>query len=119
VLELYDIAEGIAETTVGHPMVVFSMDEFGPLNLLPRPGKQWAPVVSRGAKGSTSAPRRRRRRATYTRTKGVRHLFAALDLGRDRLYGHVKMNKKRTTFLAFCRYLRSLCPPEVRIAILG
>ncbi len=29
------------------------MDEFGPLNLLPRPGKQWAPVVVEATKGST------------------------------------------------------------------
>ena len=35
----------------------------------------------------------------------------------DTLYGHIKTNKKRTTFLAFCRYLRSLYPPSVRIAI--
>jgi hypothetical protein len=47
----------------------------------------------------------------------VRHLFAALDLGTDKMYGHVKVNKNRTTFLAFCRCLRSLYPPEVRIAI--
>jgi transposase len=117
VLELYDIAEGKAEPAKGDPTVVFSMDEFGPLNVLPRPGKQWAPVVSRHAKGSVSSPRRRRRRATYTRTQGVRHLLAALDMNRDMLYGHVKANKKRTTFLSFCRYLRSLYPPEVRIAI--
>jgi len=117
VLELYDIAEGKAEPAEGDPTVVFSMDEFGPLNLLPRPGKQWAPVVSRRSKGSPGAPRRRRRRATYTRTQGVRHLLAALDLNRDRLYGHVKANKKRTTFLAFCRYLRSLYSADVRIAI--
>ena len=93
------------------------MDEFGPLNLLPREGKQWAPVVRRAKKGSTSSPRRRRRRATYKRTKGVRHLLAALDMNRDRLYGHVKTTKNRTKFLEFCRYLRSLYPPEVRIAI--
>jgi len=117
VLELYDIAEGKAEPAKGDPTVVFSMDEFGPLNLLPRPGKQWAPVVSRRSKGSASSPRRRRRRATYRRTQGVRHLLAALDMNRDRLYGHVKANKNRTTFLSFCRYLRSLYPPEVRIAI--
>ncbi len=43
--------------------------------------------------------------------------MAALDLGTDKMYGHVKANKNRTTFLAFCRYLRSLYPPEVRIAI--
>jgi transposase len=117
VLELYDIAEGKTRPRRGDPTVVFSMDEFGPLNLLPRPGKQWAPVVGRRDKGDSSAPRRRRRRATYRRTKGVRHLMAALDMNRDKLYGHIKVTKNRTTFLEFCRYLRSLYPPEVRIAI--
>ncbi len=117
VLELYDIADGKAEPGEGDPTVVICMDEFGPLNLLPRPGKQWAPTVSSKNKGSTASPRRRRRRATYTRTQGVRHLFAALDLRTDKMYGHVKVNKNRTTFLAFCRYLRSLYPPQVRIAI--
>ena len=117
VLELYDIADGKAEPGRGDPTVVLCMDEFGPLNLLPRPGKQWAPVVSRRDPSSPSSPRRRRRRATYKRTQGVRHLFAALDLGTDKMYGHIKVNKNRTTFLAFCRYLRSLYPPEVRIAI--
>ena len=61
------------------------MDEFGPLNLLPRPGRQWAPVISRHDKGTTAAPRRRRNRATYKRTKGVRHLLAALDMNCDHL----------------------------------
>jgi len=117
VLELYDIADGKAEPGDGDPTVVICMDEFGPLNLLPRPGKQWAPVVSRKDKGSPDAPRRRRRRATYKRTQGVRHLMAALDLGTDKMYGHVKLNKNRTTFLAFCRYLRSLYPAKIRIAI--
>jgi transposase len=117
VLELYDIAEGKAAPGPGDPTVVFSMDEFGPLNLLPREGKQWAPVARRAEKGSTSSPRRRRRRATYKRTQGVRHLLAALDMNRDHLYGHVKTTKNRTKFLEFCRYLRSLYPPEVRIAI--
>ncbi|MDQ3354818.1 MAG: hypothetical protein M3507_10165, partial [Actinomycetota bacterium] len=87
------------------------------LRKLPRPGRQWAPVASKQDKDATASPRRRRRRATYTRTQGVRHLFAALDLGTDKMYGHVKVNKNRTTFLAFCRYRRSLYPPEVRIAI--
>jgi hypothetical protein len=99
-LELYDIAEGKAEPGAGDPTVVFSMDEFGPLNLLPRPGKQWAPVVGRKSKGSTSSPRRRRIRATCRRTQGVRHLLAALDMNRDKLYGHIEANKKRTTFLS-------------------
>ena len=30
----------------GDPTVVFCMDEFGPLNLQPHPGKQWAPVAA-------------------------------------------------------------------------
>jgi len=115
VLELYDIADGKSQPGEGDPTVVICMDEFGPLNLLPRPGKQWAPVAA--GKGSPASPRRRRRRATYKRTQGVRHLMAALDLRTNKMYGHVKANKNRTTFLAFCRYLRSLYPPEVRIAI--
>ena len=43
--------------------------------------------------------------------------MAGYDLSTDRLYGHVVKYKDRTAFLAFCRYLRSLHPPEVRIAI--
>ncbi|WSB58774.1 transposase [Streptomyces anthocyanicus] len=60
---------------------------------------------------------RRRRRATYNRYGGVRHLFAALDLAPDKLYGHIKPIKKRTQFLEFCRYLRTLYPAQVRIAV--
>ena len=115
VLELYDIADGKAKPKRGDPAVVFCMDEFGPLNLQPHPGKQWAPAAA--GKGDPASPRRRRRRATYKRPHGVRHLLAAYDLSRDRLYGHVKVRKGRTEFLEFCRYLRSLYPPEMRIAI--
>jgi transposase len=43
--------------------------------------------------------------------------MAALNLMTDHMFGYVKTNKNRTTFLAFCRYLRSPYPPEVRIAI--
>ncbi|MDQ3369366.1 MAG: IS630 family transposase [Myxococcota bacterium] len=117
VLELYDIADGKAEPGDGDPTVIFCMDEFGPLNLLPRPGKQWAPTATKATKGAGDGPRRRRRRATYNRNDGVRHLLAAYDLGKDKIYGHIKITKNRTKFLEFCRYLRSLYPPEVRIAI--
>jgi hypothetical protein len=96
VLELYAIADGKRPPAEGDPTVVFCMDEFGPLNLQPHPGRQ---------------------RATYKRPHGVRHLLAGYDLSRDRLYGHVVKRKGRTEFLAFCRYLRSMYPPEVRIAI--
>lgn len=115
ILELYDIADGKAEPGPRDPTVVICMDEFGPLNLQPHPGRQWAPVAA--GKGDTTAPRRRRMRATYKRPNGVRHLMAGYDLSTDRLYGHIVPKKNRTAFLAFCRYLRSLHPPEVRIAI--
>jgi transposase len=116
VLELYAIADGLTEPGPADPRLVFCMDEFGPLNLQPHPGQQWAPVA-RGI-GDPAAPRRRRRRATYTRPHGVRHLLAGLDLSRDKLYGHVTRRKGRTQFLAFCRYLRSLHPTDLRIAII-
>jgi transposase len=111
VLELYAIADGIAKPGPDDPQVVICVDEFGPLNLQPHPGRQWA------ARGGGGPRPRRRRRATYTRPHGVRHLFGAYDLHRDRLYGHVKARKGRTEFLQFLRYLRSLYPPEVRTAL--
>jgi transposase len=91
------------------------MDEFGPLNLQPHPGRQWATATQ--GRGEQRSPRRRRRRATYKRPHGVRHLMAGYDLSTDRLYGHVVKRKGRTEFLAFARYLRSLHPSKVRIAI--
>lgn len=115
ILELYDIADGKAQPGPDDPTVVICMDEFGPLNLQPHPGRQWAPVAA--GKGDPDAPRRRRMRATYKRPNGVRHLMAGYDLSTDRLYGHIVPKKNRTAFLAFCRYLRSLHPPEVRIGI--
>ena len=114
-LELYAIADGKVEPGAGDRTVVICVDEFGPLNLQPHPGKQWAPAAT--GPGDPDRPRRRRRRATYVRLRGVRHLLAGYDLSTDRLYGHVKTRKARTEFLAFCRYLRSLHPAEVRIAL--
>ncbi len=96
--------------------MVLCLDEFGPLNLQPHPGRQWAAVGGKH-KDPERAPRPRRR-AAYTRPHGVRRLFAALDPGTGKLYGHVKTRKKRVQFLQFCRYLRSLYPPRVRIAII-
>ncbi|MFF2013891.1 IS630 family transposase [Streptomyces sp. NPDC058195] len=112
---LYAIADGEVIPEEGEPEVVFCLDEFGPLNLQPHPGRQWA---ERG--GRHKAPGREtrtRRRATYTRPHRVRHLFAAYDLAKDQLYGHIKKTKNRSKFLEFCRYLRSLHPADVRIAI--
>ncbi|MBF4476694.1 IS630 family transposase [Rhodococcus rhodochrous] len=112
---LYAIADGEVVPDPDEPQAIFCLDEFGPLNLQPHPGRQWA---ERGGKHKDpDREPRRRRRATYTRPHGVRHLFAAYDLGKDKLFGHVKTTKNRTKFLEFCRYLRSLYPAEVRMAI--
>lgn len=98
IVELYALADA-------GQAVVICLDEFGPLNLQPQPGgHSWAPRA-----------KPRRIRATYTRPHGVRHLIAAYDVGADRLYGHIKKRKGRVEFLAFCRYIRSLHPPDVRL----
>jgi transposase len=112
---LYAIADREVVPDTGEPEVIFCVDEFGPLNLQPRPGRQWAAVSGKNAEPGREP--RPRMRATYTRTQGVRHLFAAYELGEDKLFGHVKPRKTRARFLEFCRYLRSLYPPQVRIAI--
>jgi transposase len=113
---LYAIADGEVVPEPGEPEVIFCVDEFGPLNLQPRPGRQWAAVSGKGKEPGREP--RPRMRATYTRTEGVRHLFAAYELGEDRLSGHVKPRKTRGRFLEFCRYLRTLYPQQVRIAII-
>ena len=61
VLDLYDHPPADGE--------VVCLDEFGPLNRQPRPGRGWRP-----------AGHPVRLRATYHRTGGVRHMIAALDL---------------------------------------
>jgi transposase len=111
ILHLYGLMDGTTEVQPGDPDVVICMDEFGPLNLQPHPGRQWTHAAGGGPRP------RRRRRATYTRPHGVRHLLAAYDLNRDRLYGHIKLRKRRGEFLVFLRYLRTLYPPGVRIGL--
>jgi transposase len=113
--QLHAIADREAIPRDGDPEVIFCVDEFGPLNLQPRPGRQWVAVSGKGkAPGRAPQPRMR---ATYHRTEGVRHLLAAYELGEDKLFGHVKPRKTRIRFLEFCRYLRALYPPATRIAI--
>ncbi len=71
------------------------VDEFGPLNLQPRPGHGWFP---RG--------RPARQRATYTRTAGVRHMFAALDLASGQMFYRFRDRKRWPEFLGFLRQAR-------------
>ena len=82
---LYAIADRHVAPEPGDPEVVICVDEFGPLNLQPRPGRQWAAISGKGKEPGRSP--RRRLRATYTRTNGVHHLFAAYDLGEEGCMG--------------------------------
>src|SRR4029450_3537388 len=95
----------------GRPRVVVCVDEFGPLNLQPHPGRQWTLA------GGGGPPPRRRRRATSTPPHGVRHLLAAYDLSRDKLYGHIKPRKRRGEFLVLLRYLPTLYAAGVRLGV--
>lgn len=107
ILELYAIADGLAEAGPDDPTVVVCIDEFGPLNLQPQPGgKAWAP-----------RKKPKRIRATYTRPHGVRHLLCTLDVGDDLLSGEIAEHKTRVEFLATCDQLRARYPAEVRIAL--
>jgi transposase len=72
-----------------------SIDEFGPMNVQPRPGVHLAP------QGKPD-----RQRATYSRRHGVRHLFGLYDLERDELVGQFTDKKNRVTFLAFLKWVR-------------
>ncbi len=56
-------------------------------------------------------------RGTYTPAPRGCGPARCLRTGRDKLDGHIKPRKTRTRFPGFCRYLRSLYPLEVRIAI--
>jgi transposase len=73
-----------------------SIDEFGPLNLLPRHGMHYART------GHVD-----RHRATYSRRRGVRLMYGVYDLERDTLLGRFVKRKNRRTFLAFLKWLRS------------
>ena len=91
VLDLYD-----------HPPAdgrVICVDEFGPLNLQPRPGRGWFP---------TGRPARLR--ATFNRTGGVRHMFAALDLATGQMFYRFRDRKRWTEFLGFLKQLRARFP---------
>jgi transposase len=80
---------------------VVCVDEFGPLNLRPRKGKAWRPVR-----------RPRRLRATYTRSGGVRHMLAALDLATGRLFYRIRARKRWIEFLGLLKALRARWPHE-------
>jgi transposase len=80
---------------------VVCVDEFGPLNLLPRKGKAWRP-----------RRKPRRLRATYHRHDGVMHMLAALDLATGRLFYRIRARKRWIEFLDLLKALRARWPGE-------
>ena len=93
ILDLYD-----------HPPTngrVICVDEFGPLNLMPRKGKAWRP---RG--------KPRRLRATYHRYDGVMHMLAALDLATGKIFYRIRPRKRHHEFLGLLKALRARWPAE-------
>ena len=87
-LHLYEIADGKVKPKKGDPSVVICIDELGPLNLLPRPGKAMGPDgehqggwVQRQRTKAPASPG-----PPTTRKKGVRHLMAAYDLNQGKIY---------------------------------
>jgi transposase len=93
VLDLYD-----------HPPQdgrVLCADEFGPLNLQPRPGRAWR-----------TAGHPARLRATYRRTGGVRHMIAALDLGTGQMIYRIRERKRWRELLSFLKLLRRRWPGQ-------
>ena len=96
IMELYDQA---VEGTVPGGGRVICVDEFGPLNRQPRPGRGWFP---------RAAPARQR--ATYHRLGGVRQMFAALDLASGQMFYRFRAARRSQEFLGFLRQLRVRFP---------
>jgi transposase len=86
---------------------VVCADEFGPLNLAPRPGRAWRP-----------ARHPVRLRASYSRTSGVRHMIAALDLATGQITYRIRQRKRWQEFLAFLKLLRQRWPAQKLYVVL-
>jgi hypothetical protein len=91
VLELY------AACPVDGPVISF--DQMGPISLKPIQGAGWAPRV---------LPERLR--ATYNRKHGIRYIFGALDVHRDRLYARMRPRRAGSDVLGYMGTIR-LCYP--------
>ena len=83
---------------------VISFDQMGPISLKPIQGAGWA---RRG--------RPERLRATYNRKHGIRYIFGALDVHRDRLYARIRPRRAGSDVLAFMRTIRLIYPARQRI----
>jgi transposase len=88
--------------------VVVCFDEMGPIQLIPHQGSGWAQLK-----------RPERLRATYSKHGGVRYLFGAYDVHRDRLHGRLRPHKNAREVLGFYRQIRMRYSPKLRIYLIA
>lgn len=96
VLELY------GATPIDGPVISF--DQMGPISLKPIQGAGWA-----------RRKRPERLRATYNRKHGIRYIFGALDVHRDRLYARMRPRRAGSDVLGFMRTIRLCYPTRQKI----
>ena len=96
VLELY------AAAPIDGPVISF--DQMGPISLKPIHGAGWA-----------RRKRPERLRATYNRKHGIRYIFGALDVHRDRLYARMRPRRAGRDVLGFMRTIRLVYPARQKL----
>jgi hypothetical protein len=83
---------------------VISFDQMGPISLKPIPGAGWAP---------RKLPERLR--ATYNRKHGIRYIFGALDVHRDRLFARMRPRRAGSDVLGLLRTIRMVYPARQKL----
>ena len=83
---------------------VISFDQMGPISLKPIQGAGWAP---------RKLPERLR--ATYNRKHGIRYIFGAHDVHRDRLYARMRPHRAGSDVLGFLRTIRMVYPARQKL----
>lgn len=83
---------------------VISFDQMGPISLKPIQGAGWA-----------KRKRPERLRATYDRKHGIRYIFGALDVHRDRLYARMRPRRAGSDVLGYLRTTRAVYPARQKI----
>ncbi len=83
---------------------VISFDQMGPISLKPIQGASWRPRKLS-----------ERLRATYNRRHGIRYIFGALDVHRDRLYARMRPRRAGSDVLGFMRTIRMVYPARQKL----
>jgi transposase len=90
-----------------NPPVVLSVDEIGPIQLIPQGGSGWFPEQRPG-----------RIPAEYHREYGTTYYFLALNVYHQQLSGQVVRTKHATNWLAFLQEERAKYPPDQLVYII-